>query len=240
MTDGGLTTGPGGQQPWFMTIPGNVSAGDFYCFDTPNALPPTNPITPLPAPDVPDPDYNDTVNNGTSNAPVAPNRNPPKPPGQPAGGQQQTTHHYSFGVFTLCSNTDAIQSLMSPGASAPGAPQAQNGTTTMTLPPLSSLWGGGGQSFLPSAFFTPNPIQQTVSSSNGSIDNTALQGHIFFPGSANTNVTPTGVGSMVQTTGNGGGNYPLLNDLLGFAFFGLRNLALAYGCNLGSGPPPVN
>ncbi len=123
---------------------------------------------------------------------------------------------------------------MSPGASAPGAPAAQDGgTAVMTLPPLASVWGGGGQSFLPADFFSPNPIQQTVSVSNGTIVNTTLQGHIFFPGAVNTSVTPNVVGSTITSVGNGSGNYPILNDFLGFLYFGLRNFSLAMGCNFG-------
>ncbi len=121
---------------------------------------------------------------------------------------------------------------MSSGQSAPGAPAAQNGTTDMTLPPLASLWGGGGQSFLPPDFFTPNPIQQNVSVANGQITNTALGGHIFYPGTVTTTVNPSVFGgSTVQTVGTGSGNYPALNNFLGFLFFGLRNLSLEIGCN---------
>lgn len=128
-----------------------------------------------------------------------------------------------------------MNALEGPGASAPGAPAAQDGTTSMTLPSLASAWGGGGSSFLPANFFTPNPIQQFVSTPNGTINNTAAQGHIFFPGSANTAVTPMVVGSTVQTVGNGGGSYPILNDVLGFLLFGLRNYSMAISCYYTSG-----
>lgn len=145
----------------------------------------------------------------------------------------QQSHQYSYKEYTPCSKGDLMSSLMSPGESAPGAPAAvDNSTQTMTLPPLSSLWGNVGQSFLPADFFTPNPIQQNVSVANGQITNTTLAGHIFYPGSVVTTVNQTNFGgSMLQTVGTGSGNYPALNDFLGFLYFGLRNLALQIGCN---------
>lgn len=125
-----------------------------------------------------------------------------------------------------------MSSLMSSGNSAPGAPAAQDGPTPfIQLPPLLPAWAGQG--LLPSDFFTPNPISQNVSVANGYINNTALAGHIFWPGSVNTNVTPLGGGSIIQTVGTGSGNYPILNDVLGFLFFGLRNFATMVGCSAG-------
>jgi RHS repeat-associated protein len=154
-----------------------------------------------------------------------------KPPNN-SKAQSPQTHGYSFKVYTPCYAGDSMSALMSPGQSAPGAPAAHDGTTDITLPPLASSWGGGGQSFLPPDFFTPNPIQQNVSVANGQIANTALGGHIFYPGSVTTTVIPSVFGgSTVQTVGQGSGNYPVLNDVLGFLFFGLRNLSLEIGCN---------
>jgi hypothetical protein len=72
---------------------------------------------------------------------------------------------------------------MAPGMSAPGAPAAQDGPTPfIPLPPVlpSSLDVG----IFPSDFFTVNPISQNVSVSNGTIVNTTLAGHIFYPGTS--------------------------------------------------------
>ena len=123
-----------------------------------------------------------------------------------------------------------MKALMNSGESAPGAPAAQDGTNDLTLPPLVPF--GIGQGFLPADFFTPNPITQNVSIANGQITNIALGGHIFFPGQVGTTVNSTVFGgSTVDTVGVGSGNYPILNDFLGFLFFGVRNLSMVIGCN---------
>jgi hypothetical protein len=97
-----------------------------------------------------------------------------------------------------------MSALMSPGETAPGAPAAKDGTNDLTLPPLVSF--GIGQSFLPLDFFTPNPITQNVSVANGQITNIALGGHIFYPGSVTTTVTPGAFGgSTIDTVGTGSG-----------------------------------
>jgi hypothetical protein len=150
--------------------------------------------------------------------------------------QTTPTHTYTYTDVTSCTAAESMGTLMSPGISAPSAPAAQDGPTPfILLPPLlpSSVPGLG---ILPAAFFTPNPIAQNVSVSGGTITNTALGGHIFFPGSVTTTVTPVGAGSIIQTVGQGSGNYPVLNNALGFLFFGLRNYFIMVGC-AGSGNP---
>lgn len=153
-----------------------------------------------------------------SQALTASGKNRRSPTAAPRTDLLQQTHQYSYTDYTPCSKPELMSSLMSPDESAPGAPAAtDNTTTTMTLPPLASLWGGVGQSFLPGAFFTPNPIQQTVSVANEQLTNTALGGHIFFPWSVGTTVTQAAFGgSIIQTLGTGSGRYALLNDVLGF------------------------
>ena len=100
-----------------------------------------------------------------------------------------------------------------PWVSAPGAPQAQEGTTGPIV-----LWGN-------------NPITQTVDSSSGTIVNTTLPTHTFYPGTVTFQVAPAlGNTSTVVVTGQGTGNNPEENDAVGIAYFGSALSAIATQC----------
>lgn len=99
--------------------------------------------------------------------------------------------------------------------SAPGSPQAQEKFT-----PQITLWGN-------------NPISQTVDSSSGQIVNTTLPTHTFYPGTVIFQVAPApGGGSTVVATGQGTGNNPEENDLVGITYFGTVLSAVATQCAL--------
>ena len=121
-------------------------------------------------------------------------------------------------MLTNCSAGDAFNMLRAPGMSAPGAPAAQDGP-----PQQINLTGG-------------NPISQSVNSSTMTIVNTTLPGHAFYPGSVTIHVSPVGSsGSMVTITGTDTSSDPILNDLVGYSFFGVDVLgSVALGC---AGPP---
>jgi hypothetical protein len=130
-----------------------------------------------------------------------------------------------------------MDAAMSPGFSAPSAPAAQDGPNPfVVLPPLLSpdvslIYGN-----LSRNFYTPNPISQDISVSGGTILNTALGTHIFYPGTVMTTVTPSPAGAIIQTVGKGSGSLSMLNNVLGHLFFGLRNFAFMMGC-AGAGNP---
>jgi len=131
------------------------------------------------------------------------------------------THKYSLTRETLCSAADAFEILKEPGMSAPGAPRAKEGFT-----PYINLSGN-------------NPISQYVNSSTGTIINTTLPGHTFYPGTVNIQVSPlTNETSVISIVGTGEGNNPILNDAVGVAFFGLVVDAISKECMARSGISP--
>lgn len=97
--------------------------------------------------------------------------------------------------------------------SAPGSPQAQEGFT-----PRIVLWGN-------------NPISQTVHSSSGTLVNSMLPTHTFYPGTVTFQVDPApGGSSTIVVTGQGAGNNPGENDFVGITFFGTVLSAVATRC----------
>ena len=109
--------------------------------------------------------------------------------------------------------------------SAPGAPAAQEGVTTPV-----SLWN----------ITSPNQITQVVTSSNMTIVNIALPGHVF-QGTVVTQVTPFGTGSLITANGVGTPDESwargVVNDVVGAALFGIRNEIIAMGCDAVNGIP---
>ena len=139
--------------------------------------------------------------------------------------QDQYSHHYYIGVATTCSANDALNSYKAPGVSAPGAPAAKEGfTTPIDLDYIES----------------PNQISQLVDSPSGTIVNTTLPGHAFFPGNVVINVSPSGSGSTIQINGQGtSSNWwgPIVNDVVGYLFFGFEAVATEFGCDAANGIP---
>lgn len=141
-----------------------------------------------------------------------PRAQPPKP--SPTTAQQQgKPHFYQVNTWTSCTPSEALNMAKAPWVSAPGAPQAQEGTTGPIV-----LWGN-------------NPITQTVDSSSGTIVNTTLPTHTFYPGTVTFQVAPAlGNTSTVVVTGQGTGNNPEENDAVGIAYFGSALSAIATQC----------
>lgn len=67
--------------------------------------------------------------------------------------------------------------------------------------------------------------------------NVAEKGHVFYPGTVITTVKPSGTGSVIETVGDGTGEHPIFNDLVGIAYFGLRNYFVQTGCDAANGIP---
>jgi RHS repeat-associated protein len=136
----------------------------------------------------------------------------------------QTPHHYSISTPTICSKSDALTMAMAPNMSGPGAPQAHDGIENGI--PLVSV-------------FTPNMINQFVSTTNGTIVNTALPGHIF-QGTVQTQITASRSGSTIDTVGDGvQGEAPwrnALNTVAGWSLFAARNWAIQSECDAIAGP----
>lgn len=153
---------------------------------------------------------------------------------RPAAAQRQeeTLHRYRLPVPNSCTPEESFDALKSPGASAPGAPAAVEGTTGQILPGVIP-W----LSFLPFDLTHSNPIDQVVDTPNLTIVNIARDGHIFCPGTVHTFVRPKSNGSLVTTVGLGTGEYGNLNILVGQIFFGGRNLLLSMGCEAKHGEP---
>lgn len=125
-------------------------------------------------------------------------------------------HKYSVTVFTLCSAAEAFSRVELPGVSAPGAPEAQDGSNVV------QLWGNNGN----------NWILQSVDSSTMRITNFTLPGHQFYPGTVTWQVTPgpAGFGSFINVTGIGDGPNASENEAVGLAFFGGAANAIAESC----------
>jgi hypothetical protein len=130
----------------------------------------------------------------------------------------KSNHKYHIGVETTCSAGDSFNAFKGAGVSAPLAPAAREGYTRNV-----GLAGG-------------NPIYQYVNSRSMTIVNTTLPGHIFYPGTVTIQVTSNGWGgSNIDITGTGSGNDSLLNDLVGYAFFGGQASLMGMGCAAQSG-----
>ena len=152
--------------------------------------------------------------------PSGENRFSPTMPCQmPVLAQSQTPHKYVITRSSNCSAANTFNQFLAPGASAPGAPAAQEGPT-----PLINLPGLPG--------YGPNPISQDVNSSTGTITNTTLPGHMFYPGTVVIQVTPSaGDTSNITITGTGTGNDPGFNDLVGEIFVGGTASGIALSCS---------
>jgi RHS repeat-associated protein len=140
-------------------------------------------------------------------------------PGVPTA--PQNTHQYRISVPTLCSPSQAFSDMKDAGMSAPGAPAAQEGFT-----PRINLAGN-------------NPISQYVNSSTMTIVNSTLPGHVFYPGNVTIQVVPAAGGnSDISITGTRSGNEPLINDAVGYAFFGgVSASSVAQVCSARAGVP---
>jgi len=133
------------------------------------------------------------------------------------GIKKKTSHQYTFSVFDYgCSADDVFTMWKASGASAPGAPHAKEGFT-----PRINLLGLG----------KVNPISQTVDSKSRTIVNNTLVGHDFYPGTVTITVKDLGpLGAMTTVVGVGDGANPLINDAVGYAFFGGVATTIANGC----------
>ena len=139
------------------------------------------------------------------------------------GGSAPQSHNYRIRVPTLCTPSQAFNDLKDPGMSAPGSPQAKEGTI-----PNIQLWGNGGK----------NVITQIVNSKAMTITNITQQGHQFYPGSVTFQVIPeAGNTSDILVTGTGTGPNPIENDVIGLAFFGAVANSVAQVCSAGAGIP---
>lgn len=131
--------------------------------------------------------------------------------GRPENGQP---HDYTVTRDVQCSASSAFNKLKAPGMSAPGSPAAKEGFT-----PRVNLTGN-------------NPISQSVDSRGLTITNTTLRGHEFYPGTVVMQVSPMSSNwSRITITGVGTGNNPVLNDIVGLAFFGSVANAVQELCN---------
>jgi RHS repeat-associated protein len=159
---------------------------------------------------------------------------PAKSPPANTPQAQGPPHKYVVGTITNCSAGASFAAVKSPGGTAPGAPQAQDGfNPRIDLAAFSNLWD-------PTA---SNPISQNVNSSALKITNTTLDGHVFYPGDVNIQVSPLGPSSSSITyTGTGNSSWPIANDIVGVLYFTLVNalttLGCAYSSGLGGGPAP--
>jgi hypothetical protein len=149
---------------------------------------------------------------------------------------QKDPHRYEIKTPTTCTPGDAFNALQAPDTSAPGAPAAQEGFTPLiNLPPLVPFDFAKG--ILPDYFTHPNPISQTVSTPTMTLTNTTVSGHVFYPGTVVTTVSPMGTGSVIDTVGTGNGANPNFNNFVGVLYFGLRNYLVQTGCDAMTGIP---
>ena len=126
-------------------------------------------------------------------------------------------HQYTpVSPLLLCTPDQAMQALMAPWMTAPGAPRAQDGVDRPV-----TLWFG-------------NQIKQTVNVNAGIIINTSLPDHIF-QGSVTTQVSAAYGGSQITTFGSGvaGENIAMgaFNTMVGHLYFGARNIAVSLECD---------
>jgi hypothetical protein len=109
-----------------------------------------------------------------------------------------------------------------PGNSAPGSPQAVEGTT-QNVP----LTGG-------------NLITQIVNAANMTIVNIAQPGHRYYPGTVVLQVTPQpNNSSVISVIGEGSGAHATENDIVGLLWFGWDIQSLAQACVPSMGPLPI-
>jgi hypothetical protein len=114
--------------------------------------------------------------------------------------QKAQPHKYTINLLSPCPAKSVFGYFKGAGHSAPGAPAAVDGTRNLTLT-------------------GNNPISQYVNSSTGTIVNTTLPGHTFYPGSVTIQVTPlSDQTSTITVTGVGTGANPELNDIVGQAW----------------------
>jgi RHS repeat-associated protein len=116
-----------------------------------------------------------------------------------------TPHNYRIYTVAQCSADDSFALLRTPGVSAPGAPYAKEGVSSLTL------LGNNGS----------NRIFQVVSPSARTITNITREGHEFHPGTVKLSVGETEKASFstVTAVGYGTGPRPIWNSILGAAFF---------------------
>ncbi|WP_421785071.1 RHS repeat-associated core domain-containing protein [Hyphobacterium sp.] len=136
------------------------------------------------------------------------------------GDGEGSPHRYEINVVTECSASTTFSIIRAPGNSAPGAPRAEAGTHYLVLT--------GG-----------NPVEQTVDVSNRTITNVTLPGHTFHPGDVNISVQDLGGRySNINITGTGTGRMPLVNSLVGTAYFGGMAFSVAEYCRVRNGGTP--
>ena len=125
-------------------------------------------------------------------------------------------HRYVLPYLNPCSASSVFGYFKQAGHSAPGAPAAREGFTRRLV-----LTGG-------------NPISQFVNSSTGTIINTTLPGHRYYPGTVTIQVTPNQGGQTSTTviTGEGTGAHSEENVILGEAFFGGQAAGAQTACGI--------
>ena len=126
-------------------------------------------------------------------------------------------HRYVLRFLNPCSASSVFRYFKQAGHSAPGAPAiTREGLTRRIV-----LLGG-------------NPISQFVNSSTGTIINTTLPGHRYFPGTVTIQVTPNlgGQTSTTVITGEGTGAHSEENVILGEAFFGGQAAGAQTACGI--------
>ena len=130
---------------------------------------------------------------------------------------QSKPHKFKITYASICPADSVFNHFKQSGNSAPGAPAAREDFTPRI--PLTGI-------------FSPNPISQSVNSSTRTIVNTTLEGHVFFPGNVTIQVSPysNSLGSQITITGTGSGDYPFVNDAVGYAWFGSEAMQAADAC----------
>ncbi len=122
-------------------------------------------------------------------------------------------HRYVLPYVSPCPASVVFDYFKQAGHSAPGAPATREGFT-----PRIVLYGG-------------NPISQYVNSSTGTIVNTTLNGHRYFPGTVTIQVTPLSAQtSTIVVTGEGTGAHARENVILGKAWFGAQAAGAQNAC----------
>jgi RHS repeat-associated protein len=121
-----------------------------------------------------------------------------------------TRHRFVIPFLSPCPAPVVFAYFKQAGHSAPGAPATHEGFTQRIV-----LTGG-------------NPISQYVNSSTGTIINTTLPGHRYYPGSITIQVTPLSKEtSTLVITGVGTGAHAEENNFLGRGWFGFTGAGAA-------------
>jgi hypothetical protein len=124
------------------------------------------------------------------------------------------SHKYALNYLSPCPAPAVFGYFKQAGHSAPGALAAREGFTPRVI-----LNGG-------------NPISQFVNSPTGTIINTALQGHRYFPGTVTIQVKPLSMQtSTITITGVGTGAHSEENVITGTIWFA--------GAGIGAAAPEV-